>query len=60
MESQEMHIVLLNQVAAEVWVEPLEMNPSEMKKYPETVTVLVMAGQMPGAGALGTLATSKS
>ena len=55
-----MHIVLLNQVAAEVWVESLEMNPSEIKKYTETVTVLVMAGQMPGAGTLGTLATSKS
>lgn len=60
MESQEMHIVLLNQVAAEVWVESLEMNPSEIKKYTETVTVLVTAGQMPVAGARGTLATSKS
>lgn len=55
-----MHIVLLNQVAAEVWVESLEMNPSEIKKYTETVTVLVTAGQMPVAGARGTVATSKS
>lgn len=31
------------------------MNPSEIKKYTETVTVLVNAGQMPVAGARGTL-----
>lgn len=60
MESQEMHTVLWNQVAAEVWGESLETNPSEIKKYTETVTVLVMAGQMLVAGVLGTVATSKS
>lgn len=47
-------------MAAEVWGESLETNPSEIKKYTETVTVLVMTGQMLVADVLGTVATSKS